>query len=55
MTFSLAVVEDFELAAAEASGATPDAIFQAGSVSKPLAALVALRLVESGVLDLDSG
>jgi CubicO group peptidase (beta-lactamase class C family) len=30
-----------------------DAPFQAGSVSKPVAAFVALRLVDSGVLELD--
>ena len=38
----------------EANGATPEAMFQAGSVSKPVAALAALRLAESGVFDQDS-
>jgi CubicO group peptidase (beta-lactamase class C family) len=50
---SLAVVDDFEIVHAEALGARPDTLFQAGSISKPVAALTALRLVEAGVLDLD--
>jgi CubicO group peptidase (beta-lactamase class C family) len=33
---------------------TPETLFQAGSISKPVAALVALALVESGRLELDS-
>jgi CubicO group peptidase (beta-lactamase class C family) len=32
---------------------TADTIFQAGSISKPVTGLVALHLVEAGVLDLD--
>jgi CubicO group peptidase (beta-lactamase class C family) len=32
---------------------TPDTLFLAGSISKPVAALAALRLVEQGKLDLD--
>lgn len=32
---------------------TPETLFQAGSISKPVAALGALRLVESGTLQLD--
>lgn len=32
---------------------TPDTLFQAGSISKPITALAALRLVEAGRLDLD--
>jgi CubicO group peptidase (beta-lactamase class C family) len=32
---------------------TPDTVFQAASISKPVAALLALRLVEQGKLDLD--
>ncbi len=32
---------------------TPDTLFQAGSISKPLAAMAALRLVQDGRLDLD--
>lgn len=33
---------------------TPETIFQAGSVSKPVAAVGILRLVDQGVLDLDT-
>ncbi|NJD61075.1 MAG: hypothetical protein C3F13_18425 [Anaerolineales bacterium] len=33
---------------------TPNTIFQAASISKPVTAMVALRLVEAGVLDLDA-
>jgi CubicO group peptidase (beta-lactamase class C family) len=32
---------------------TPDTLFQAGSISKPLTAVAALRLVETGQLNLD--
>jgi CubicO group peptidase (beta-lactamase class C family) len=32
---------------------TPDTLFEAGSISKPVAALAALRLVQDGKLDLD--
>jgi CubicO group peptidase (beta-lactamase class C family) len=32
---------------------TPETLFQAGSISKPLTAVAALRLVEAGKLDLD--
>jgi CubicO group peptidase (beta-lactamase class C family) len=32
---------------------TPETLFQAGSISKPVAATAALRLVEAGKLDLD--
>jgi CubicO group peptidase (beta-lactamase class C family) len=34
--------------------ATPDTLFQAGSISKPIAALAALRLVQQGKLNLDA-
>ena len=34
--------------------ATPDTLFEAGSISKPVAALAALQLVEKGKLDLDA-
>jgi len=32
---------------------TPESLFQAGSISKPVAAAVALRLVDDGAIDLD--
>jgi len=41
------------LEAGTAKSVTPDTIFQAASISKPVAALVALKLVEQGKLDLD--
>ena len=59
---SIAVVRDRKLDWARAYGfadkerkiaATPDTLFQAGSISKPLAALAALKLVDAGRLDLD--
>ena len=37
------------------SPVTPETMFQAGSISKPLAAMAALRLVEQGKLSLDCG
>lgn len=59
---SLAFFEDGKLAWAKAYGlsdvehnvpVTTDTLFQAGSISKPLAAMAALRLVEAGKLSLD--
>lgn len=50
----LAVIDGFELTSLQTAAATPGTLFQAGSVSKLVAALVALRLVETGVLDLDA-
>lgn len=58
---SLALVERFRLTAiarglrrmGEARAVTPRTLFQAASISKSLAALVALRLVVDGVLILD--
>src|SRR5579884_1732446 len=34
---------------------TPETLFQAGSISKPVAATAAMRLVQEGVIDLDEG
>ena len=59
---SIAVVDSFRIAWArgygvlEAGGASPvnsETLFQAASISKPVAALAALRLVQEGRLDLD--
>jgi CubicO group peptidase (beta-lactamase class C family) len=60
---SLAVIEDGKLAWARAYGVrgrdtkepvTPDTLFQAASLSKPVTALGALLLVQQGKLDLDA-
>src|SRR6266404_7901750 len=59
---SLAIIDNFKLASAqafgvsEAGGTTPvnnRTLFQAGSISKPVAAVGALSLVEQGKLSLD--
>src|SRR5262245_11297879 len=59
---SIAIIDNFKLAdtrvygVTEAGGATPvtpNTLFQAGSVSKPVAAVGALRLVQEGKLRLD--
>ena len=59
---SVAIIDNFKIAAAqaygttEAGGSTPvttHTLFQAGSVSKPVAAVGALSLVEQGKLSLD--
>jgi CubicO group peptidase (beta-lactamase class C family) len=59
---SIAVVRDGKLDWARAYGfadkerniaASPDTLFQAGSISKPLAALAALKRVDADTLDLD--
>lgn len=60
--FSLAVVEEGEIATVHASGVRrrasadpvqPETLFQAASMSKPVAAFAALRLVANGLLQLD--
>ena len=59
---SVAVIDNFEIVWAKAYGVieagsatrvTPRTLFQAGSISKPVAAAGALRLVEQGKLALD--
>jgi CubicO group peptidase (beta-lactamase class C family) len=50
---SVAVVDDFKIAEVKAYGASPTTLFQAGSISKPVAAAGALYLVEHGKLSLD--
>src|ERR1043165_5463954 len=60
---SVAVVVEGRVAGARAWGvrdseagdaATPQTLFQAGSISKPVAAMCALRLVAAGGLELDA-
>src|SRR5215203_3091439 len=60
---SLAIIKDGKIAAARAYGVVDDVskapvttatLFQAGSISKPVAALGALHLVEKGTLSLDT-
>ncbi|MES2451979.1 MAG: serine hydrolase domain-containing protein [Pseudomonadota bacterium] len=59
---SIAVIRNGQVAWAKGYGwtregglpVTPDTLFQAGSISKPLTAFAALRLVDKGQLDLDS-
>lgn len=60
---SVAVINDGKIEWAKAYGVTDvddgrpvtvDSLFQAASISKPLTALAALKLVEQGKLDLDS-
>lgn len=43
----------FGVAAAGGPPVTPETLFQAGSISKPVAAMAALRLVQQGKLSLD--
>ena len=59
---SIAVIEDFKVVAYRVYGladretgekATSDTLFQAGSVSKPVAAFAALKMVQTGKLPLD--
>lgn len=59
---SIAVINDYQLEWAKGYGVlevgsderiTPDSLFNAGSIAKPVSAAVALTLVEQGLLDLD--
>jgi CubicO group peptidase (beta-lactamase class C family) len=59
---SIAVIDNFELEWARGYGVleyggnepvTPETLFQAGSVAKPVTAVAALHYVEQGLLDLD--
>jgi len=59
---SIAIIRDGEIEWARGFGkadvederpVTPDTLFQAASISKPVAATAALRMVEEGLLDLD--
>jgi len=59
---SVAVIHNFEVAWARGFGVraarsarqvTPQTLFQAASISKPVSALAVMRLVEAGQLDLD--
>lgn len=59
---SFAVIDDFKIVSAQALGVTdaggttavtPRTLFQAGSISKPVATMGALALVEKGKLSLD--
>jgi len=53
-SFRIAWVEGYGVVDAEAGGpVTGETLFQAASISKPMTAVVALRLAERGLLDLD--
>ena len=53
-SLSIALIEGGRIAYAHAwGGATPQTLYQAGSLSKIVAAVAALRLAELGALDLD--
>jgi CubicO group peptidase (beta-lactamase class C family) len=51
--FGLAVIEEFSVAWSQVVGGPQDRLFQAGSISKPVTALVALELAARGRADLD--
>lgn len=53
-SFEIAWIKGYGVVDAEAGGpVTEETLFQAASISKPVTAVIALRLVERGVLDLD--
>jgi CubicO group peptidase (beta-lactamase class C family) len=49
----VAVIEESAIAWSRATGGPPDQLFQAGSISKPVTAMVALELAACGQADLD--
>jgi CubicO group peptidase (beta-lactamase class C family) len=49
----VALIDDFDIAWSRVVGGAPDRLFQAGSISKPVTALVAHELVARGLADLD--
>ena len=49
----VAVIEDSRIAWSRSAGGPADQLFQAGSISKPVAALAALELAARGQADLD--
>lgn len=51
---AVARIRDYEVARVDMDGLADDAVLQVGSISKAVAALVALRLVEDGVVPLDA-
>jgi CubicO group peptidase (beta-lactamase class C family) len=51
---TLAWAQGFGVRGPEARPVTSETLFQAGSISKPLAAMAALRLVQTGKLSLDT-
>lgn len=50
----VAVIEGSALAWSGVTGGAPDALFQAGSIAKPVTALAALELAARGQADLDA-
>ena len=50
----VAVIEESRIAWSRSAGAPPGGLFQAGSISKPVTALVTLELAARGQADLDS-
>ncbi len=60
---SIALIRDFQIVWSEGFGVTdkftknpvtPETVFEVASISKPVTACIALRLVDAGILDLDT-